>query len=556
MAEYYTVVTDIGLELLNDCLITQKIFPGNKMAVGDSNGVYYEPEKTQTALKNQKYITNVAQKGKKGNYIFFNMQIPPSEGDYTIREVGLFDKENNLLAVAKYPETLKQKTSGSSNKTIMIEIQIELSDNAINTIIIDNSGNLVTEDKLKEYQKLNEKGIKNGYTPLNEQAQIPYNHIPAPYKVFCINSGILGADGLPAFLKLEENTLKTVGSFDLTTAQGVTYTINDELTKDVSGLDEGEYNIFINPETKEISLKNNKIHIDNKFPSDAKIGDYLLNIAKPPFDLEEKTASENLIGLKEVYAGSLSVSGDSTLMLFNYNKDFLKADKDLSNLSSEGEAHFDNKYVQKTGDVVTGNLIVENSGNYVRFLSKDSNFDIKTDLVSSDEYTLIGGYTVTDKNNEQTASFQNQLRGEAMELLIFTSKYIDEVKKSASLTLSIDNNGDTLFSFPKCNSAPTTKASANSGKVDAVIKNYSSGTTGYIQFSSGLKIQWGAITESKNTSVVVTLPLAFSSTYYNVQLNDTNNGRFSYGAYINSKSSFTGYAPSAPFRFFWHAIGY
>ena len=49
---------------------------------------------------------------------------------------GLFDKENNLLAVAKYPETLKQKASGDSSKTIMLEIQIELSDSAINTIII------------------------------------------------------------------------------------------------------------------------------------------------------------------------------------------------------------------------------------------------------------------------------------------------------------------------------------------------------------------------------------------------------------------------------------
>lgn len=129
------------------------------------------------------------------------------------------------------------------------------------------------------------------------------------YNVFCVNSGIVDTDGLPAFLKLEGNTLKTVGSFDLTTAQGVTYTITDELTKDVSGLSDGEYNIFINPETKEIKLFKNKIYIDNKFPSEAAIGDYLLNIAKPPYDLEEKTASENLIGLKEVYAGSLTVSG-------------------------------------------------------------------------------------------------------------------------------------------------------------------------------------------------------------------------------------------------------
>ena len=136
----------------------------------------------------------------------------------------------------------------------------------------------------------------------SEEAKLNYN-------VFCINSGIVGSDGLPAFLKLEENTLKTVGSFDITTAQGKTYTITDELTKDISELSDGDYNIFINPETQEISVKNNTIHIDNKFPSNAEIGDYLLNTVKPPYDLEEKTDSDNLTGLKEVYAGSLTVSG-------------------------------------------------------------------------------------------------------------------------------------------------------------------------------------------------------------------------------------------------------
>ena len=141
MAEFYTVVTDKGLEALRNCIDNNIPFAPKKMAIGDSNGSYYEPETTQTSLKNQLYVSDIATKGKKGNYLFFNFQVPPSEGEYTIRETGLFDGEGNLLAVAKYPETLKSKVNSTNEKSLIIELQIQLSNKAINTIIIDDCDN-------------------------------------------------------------------------------------------------------------------------------------------------------------------------------------------------------------------------------------------------------------------------------------------------------------------------------------------------------------------------------------------------------------------------------
>ena len=54
MAEFYTVVTETGLEQLQDCIAGDKNFEPAYIAVGDSNGSYYEPEKTQSSLKNIK----------------------------------------------------------------------------------------------------------------------------------------------------------------------------------------------------------------------------------------------------------------------------------------------------------------------------------------------------------------------------------------------------------------------------------------------------------------------------------------------------------------------
>ena len=132
--------------------------------------------------------------------------------------------------------------------------------------------------------------------------------IPNPYKVFCVNTGIVDDEGNPSFLILSGSVLKTSGSFDVTTAKGRTKTISDILSCSLSGLASGEYNIFINPVSKVLSVKKNKIYIGGIFPEGAVAGDYLLNTSKVPYDLEEKTSSGTSSGLNEVLTGTLTIS--------------------------------------------------------------------------------------------------------------------------------------------------------------------------------------------------------------------------------------------------------
>ena len=47
-----------------------------------------------------------------------------------------------------------------------------------------------------------------------------------------------------------------------------------------------------------------------------------------------------------------------------------------------------------------------------------------------------------------------------------------------------------------------------------ISKTYVNGTSGYIQWSNGFKIQWGETAVGSNGTVVVTLPLAFKNTNY------------------------------------------
>ena len=347
--QFYAVLTTEGMIEVLDCVANNRSFEPAKMAVGDSNGNYYEPEKTQTALKNQKYEGNIFAQGKKppkGNasgYLYFCFQIPPSEGDYTIREVGLFSPEGKLWAVAKYPETFKTKADSSSNKTLNIKIQIELSDMIINTIIIDDSGNLVTRQVLEEYQLLEEKGKAGGYAPLDDEAKVPLEHLPSTFAPFCFNSGAVDENGNAALLQLstvtetvpseesgagavtsdEDGTSTTQAAWNdsspgaedeepvtiskriitlkapaiYTDGNGKTVTITEDLTLDVTDYEPGEYSLRVANRNGEIvffDVEGGKTYRQKNPPKDPNLYDLWQDLSVAPhlvYCLEEYGAS-------------------------------------------------------------------------------------------------------------------------------------------------------------------------------------------------------------------------------------------------------------------------
>lgn len=79
--------------------------------VGDGNGAYYEPTESQTALKNTKYTgtfiagtqSQIIANSSATNEVLYKCFIPADVGGFTIRELGLFDKEGDLILICKLP---------------------------------------------------------------------------------------------------------------------------------------------------------------------------------------------------------------------------------------------------------------------------------------------------------------------------------------------------------------------------------------------------------------------------------------------------------------------
>ena len=126
--EFYSIITNIGLQKIQEALADGTKLDLKYIAVGDSNGKYYEPELSQTKLKNEKYRTEITEL----TALTAKALIPASVGGFYLREFGIFDSENNLLLVGKQPETYKPLETEGSFKELWIKVVIA----AINAIIV------------------------------------------------------------------------------------------------------------------------------------------------------------------------------------------------------------------------------------------------------------------------------------------------------------------------------------------------------------------------------------------------------------------------------------
>jgi hypothetical protein len=79
--------------------------------VGDSNGTYYTPLETQTDLVHTTYTgsfidnsgSQIIVNPSALNEVLYKCYIPANIGGFTVRELGLFDAENNLILICKLP---------------------------------------------------------------------------------------------------------------------------------------------------------------------------------------------------------------------------------------------------------------------------------------------------------------------------------------------------------------------------------------------------------------------------------------------------------------------
>jgi len=150
-AQYFTVLTDYGTQAFANAIATNQPIQFSSFAVGDGNGQTVTPTADRTALVKETHRGNVSAVSldpRNNKQIIIELTIPEDVGGFYIREMGVFDSTNKLVAYANTPESFKPTLESGSGKVQVLRMILKVSNSQAVTLSIDNSVIFVTRQQL------------------------------------------------------------------------------------------------------------------------------------------------------------------------------------------------------------------------------------------------------------------------------------------------------------------------------------------------------------------------------------------------------------------------
>ncbi|MEW9683304.1 phage tail protein [Pseudomonas sp. TE50-2] len=152
-SQFYAILTNVGAakQANADALgIPWKI---TQMGVGDANGTDPTPNATQTSLVNEwrrAPLNQLKVDDKDASIIVAEQVIPADVGGRWIREIGLYDADGDLIAVANCAPTYKPLLSQGSGRTQVVRMNLVVSSASSVQLKIDPSVVLATREWVSE----------------------------------------------------------------------------------------------------------------------------------------------------------------------------------------------------------------------------------------------------------------------------------------------------------------------------------------------------------------------------------------------------------------------
>lgn len=180
MANYYSLLTDVGLAKVTNSYVQGKKVELKTLVVGDGGGTYYQPTSGMTELKNQVWTGNVTQYAVSDSdprLCGVGGLLPTDVGGFAIREFGVKDADGDLIAVSNYPDTVKIARTDGVSTEIRLVLEIMLTNAATAVFKVDPTIIMATKQDIEniqkaidDFKKLAVTGGKLGSTPLTVTA--------------------------------------------------------------------------------------------------------------------------------------------------------------------------------------------------------------------------------------------------------------------------------------------------------------------------------------------------------------------------------------------------
>ncbi|EDK5187323.1 phage tail protein [Salmonella enterica] len=159
--KFKTIITDYGKQRL-----IAAMSPGGtkltltQMAVGDGGGNPTNPDTTSTALVNEVWraaVNSVTVDKTHSNIIIVELLIPAEVGGFWVREAGIYDEFNKLVAVCSLPASEKPLLEQGSGRAQTVRMTLVISDMSTINITIDSTTIMATneyvDNSLEEHEK-------------------------------------------------------------------------------------------------------------------------------------------------------------------------------------------------------------------------------------------------------------------------------------------------------------------------------------------------------------------------------------------------------------------
>ncbi|AXB20834.1 hypothetical protein DNV67_06270 [Salmonella enterica subsp. enterica serovar Napoli] len=159
--KFKTIITDYGKQRL-----IAAMSPGGtkltltQMAVGDGGGNPTNPDTASTTLVNEVWraaVNSVTVDKKHPNIIIVELLIPAEVGGFWVREAGIYDEFNKLVAICSLPASEKPLLEQGSGRAQTVRMTLIVSDTSIVNITIDSTTIMATneyvDNSLEEHEK-------------------------------------------------------------------------------------------------------------------------------------------------------------------------------------------------------------------------------------------------------------------------------------------------------------------------------------------------------------------------------------------------------------------
>ncbi|EDU0140394.1 phage tail protein [Salmonella enterica] len=269
--KFKTIITDYGKQRL----IAAMSSGGTKltltqMAVGDGGGNPANPDTTSTALVNEVWraaVNSVTVDKKHPNIIIVELLIPAEVGGFWVREAGIYDEFNKLVAICSLPASEKPLLEQGSGRAQTVRMTLIVSDTSIVNITIDSTTIMATneyvDNSLEEHEKsrnhpdatLTDKGftkLYSGVTSIDETMAAT----PKAVKIAMDNASarlakernLADLTNIPLArqsLQLGNSATLNVGTTANTVAAGDDSRITGAMQKDQNGADTPNKSLFV-----------------------------------------------------------------------------------------------------------------------------------------------------------------------------------------------------------------------------------------------------------------------------------------------------------------------